>query len=134
MKKTTMILMVAGGLTFQAVAADPATGTSAQTKAQTNAPAQTKPKTNSSGENKPQANSSPEFKLQITTVLPIPELAHPKTVPSYETNFEIEHFGNVSLRPWSEIAGQLPAPAFEDQREYLREPHFPLFWIGASPQ
>ena len=45
---------------------------------------------------------------------------------------KIERVGNISSRPWSEIAGR-PAPAaFYDQRVY--EPHFALFSAGAQPK
>jgi hypothetical protein len=100
MKTTTMILMVAGGLALPAVAADPASGPSAQTK------------------------------IKVKTVLPIFQLAHPKSVP----NYNIDRLGNSSSRPWDQVAGQPGGPVFADQRAYLNQPNFNLFWIGNSPQ
>ncbi|MGA2245843.1 MAG: hypothetical protein ABSH48_12650 [Verrucomicrobiota bacterium] len=101
MKKTTMVLLVAGGLAFQAVAADPASSPSAQTPS----------------------------KVQAKTALSIFKIAHSQTVPSDK----IERLGNISSRPWAQIAGQPAPPLFEDQREYLGQPNFNLFWVGASP-
>src|SRR5579859_5711307 len=44
---------------------------------------------------------------------------------------KIERVGNISSRPWSQIAGRPAPPAFYDQRVY--EPHFTLFSWGSSP-
>lgn len=109
MKMTTMIVMVAGGLSVQAVAADPTNAPSAPTKLQT--------------------QTAPPLRVQTAIPLSISQLAKP-TKPE---NYHIERYGNISSRPWDMTAGGPPAPLFEDQREYVDQPNFNLFWIGATP-
>lgn len=97
MKTTIMVMMVAGGLAMQAVAAGTDNGPSAYTK------------------------------NQPTTWQPFYKLLKSKT----PTNYKIERVGNISSRPWVQVAGR-PAPAaFFDQR--VHEADFNLFWIGARP-
>lgn len=99
MKTTTMILMVAGGLAMQAVAAEPNNNPSVFTKNQ---------------------------KITWATSY---QFWQPK---KSNVSYKIERVGGLSSRPWAQIAGR-PAPAaFFDQR--VHEPHFNLFWVGATPQ
>lgn len=46
--------------------------------------------------------------------------------------YKIDRVGGISSRPWAQTAGQSMQPLFYDQRGF--EPHFNLFWIGASPK
>jgi hypothetical protein len=125
MKKTTMMLMVAGSLTMPALAADPPTTPPAQSKAPV------APATGSSAQSETTVGAaaapSVQSKIKFQTVLPY--LIHPKTARSDE----IDRYGGISSQPWDKVAGQPAAPLFEDQREYVGQPNFSLLWMGNTP-
>jgi hypothetical protein len=100
MKRTIIFLLVAGGVAWQAAAADLTAKTSAQTK------------------------------VQARTTVPLLQLAHPKA----DFSDKIDRVGNLSSRPWSEIAGRPAAPSFVDQREYVDQPNFALVRISLAPR
>ncbi len=104
-----MMLMVAGGLTMQAVAG-PGDGTSAN--------------------NNPSAAYTKAPGKKVQTVY---QVLQPKNLFQTKTpvNYQIDRIGGISSRPWAQIAGSPAPPAFYDQRGY--DTHLNLFWIGATP-
>jgi hypothetical protein len=105
MKLITMMLMVAGGLAVQTVAAGPT-------------------------DNNPSAAYT---KVPQKTAQPIYQIWRPQNLFEFKTTKtdKIDRIGGISSRPWGETAGFPAAPLFYDQRVY--EPNFNLFWLGANP-
>ena len=125
MKMIVVVMMVAGGLAMQAMAAGTDNGPSAYTKKQPNTWQPFYKLLNS----KTPANYKFERAGNISsrTWQPFYKLLNSKT----PTNYKIERVGNISSRPWAQIAGR-PAPAAVfDQR--VHEADFNLFWIGVRP-
>lgn len=125
MKTMIMVMMVAGGLAMQAMAAGTDNGPSADTQKQPNTWQPFYKLLNS--------KTAPNYKIERAgnissrTWQPFYKLLNSKT----PANYKIERYGNISSRPWAQIAGE-PAPAaFFDQR--VHEAHFNLFWFGATP-
>ena len=79
--------------------------------------------------NNPSAiHKAPEKKVQSVYQVLQPKYLLLLKTPAHD---KIDRVGGISSRPWAQIAGS-PAPAtFFDQRVY--EPHFNLFWAGATP-
>jgi len=99
-----MILMVAGALAMQAAAAD----------------------SNSNSNNNGPSAFTKTPKENWTKAYQIWE---PKKAAKSD---RIDRIGGISSRPWAQIAGRPAPPAFFDQR--VHEPHFNLFWVGATPE
>jgi hypothetical protein len=48
---------------------------------------------------------------------------------------KIERYGNISSRPWAQTVGWAQqSTQFAGDQERFHEPHFNLFWLGATPK